>query len=198
MNTWTRIALGGLLTVAVALLVASPLALEPIGKALVEDPDFVSKIGSSYGAISALISAISLFILAIGSLLQSRQTEIAQLQAARVMQLELLKLSLQNPAYRHALGEHIGEKSSGEWRAHAYLNLWMMHFQMSFITGAINEEGLRAWLRREFFGGKPGLDFWYEIKSAAKSEASTRKHRQFIAIVDGEYERALNCTESGG
>lgn len=175
---------------ALVLIVASPLALEPLGKALITDSEFVSRVGSSYGAISALISAISLFILSIGSVLQARQTQIARLQSARMMQLELLKLSLQNPAYRLALGDEFGNKSAAEWRIHAYQNLWVMHFQMAFITGAIEEAGLRAWLQRELFGSQHGMDFWQKIRSSARAEASTPKHRQFIDIVDGEFSRA--------
>jgi hypothetical protein len=178
------------LTVLIGALLASPLALEPLGRLLVADADYASKIGSSFGAISALISAVALLLLAVASFLQYRQTQIAQLQAARTMQLELLKISLENPAYRLALGTALGDKSPGEWRSHAYRNLWFMHFQMSYITGAVTEKGLRAWLEREFFADEHGLKFWECIKAAAAAEASSRAHRVFNSMVDDECKRA--------
>jgi hypothetical protein len=173
----------------VFLVVVSPVILEHFGKLLPLDVEYVSKIGGSYGAISAILSAIALCFLAVSSYLQVRQTQISQLHAIRTMQFELLRISLDNPQYRGALGASFGSKSDNDWRFHAYLNLWTMHFQMAFLTDAIDERGLRSWVINELFNSEYGLGYWEEARDAFKAEQKTGKHKTFFRIINQEYER---------
>jgi hypothetical protein len=185
--------------VILLLIVLSPIMLETFGKMLPLDVEYLSKIGGSYGAISAILSGISLCFLAGSSVLQVRQTQITQLHAIRTMQLELLRMSMDNPTYRSALGEGYQAKSKEKWRLHAYLNLWTMHFQMAFLTGSIGEAGLRSWLRNELFDSEHGRQFWGDARSAYRAEQTTQKHKRFFIILEDEFQRKnalLNTRES--
>jgi len=174
---------------ALLLVLFSPIMLQTFGKMLPLDVEYLSKIGGSYGGISAILSGIALCFLAVSSVLQVRQTQIAQLHATRTMQLELLRMSLDNPLYRGALGDTFQAKSEEKWRLHAYLNLWTMHFQMAFLTGAIEEAGLRSWVRNELFDSEHGRQFWDEACPAYRAEQMTRKHRKFFTILEDEFQK---------
>jgi Family of unknown function (DUF6082) len=191
MKTFLRI-LSYLAIFAVLLLVLlSPILLQTFGKMLPLDVEYLSKIGGSYGAISAILSAIALCFLTVSSVLQLRQTQIAQLHATRAMQLELLRISLDNPLYRGALGDDFQAKSEEKWRFHTYLNLWTMHFQMAFLTGAIEEVGLRSWARRELFASEYGRQFWNDARSAYHAERTTRKHQSFFKALEDEFQKKI-------
>lgn len=183
---------------ALLLVLLSPIIFQTLGKTLPLDVEYLSKIGSSYGAISAVLSGGAICLLAVSSVWQVRQTQIAQLQATRAMQLELLRISMETPLYRDALGDTFQAKSGRKWRLHAYLNLWTMHFQMAFLTGAIEEAGLRSWIRNELFDSEHGRQFWDEARPAYRAEQRTRKHRRFFKILESEFQQkiaALKNTE---
>lgn len=177
--------IAGLLIVAIIL--ASPLMMQITGQMLPLDVDYLSKIGGSYGAISAIVSGVALCFIAGSSVLQVRQTQISQLQAVRSMQLELLRMSLENPKYREALGKDIDGQTDESWRLQAYMNLWLMYFQMAFLTGAIEERGLRSWLKTELFNSDRGIEFWKGGRETFGAEASSRRHRAFVRIINEEY-----------
>lgn len=194
-----RAALWGVIALAVVaalvLVFLSPLVLQSLGKMLPLDVEYLSKVGSSYGAISAILSGLALCFLAAGSGLQLRQTRITQLHAVRSMQLELLRISLSDPVYRGALGGNFQSKSQEKWQVHAYLNLWTMHFQMAFLTGAIEEAGVRAWARNELFDSHHGRKFWEEARPAYRAEQATRRHKRFFAILEDELREKLAVLE---
>lgn len=176
-------------SVVIAGVVLSPIILQFFGKLLPLDVDYLAKLGGSYAAASAILSGLSLFILAIGGIYQVRQIQIAQLHSARSMQLELLRMSLESPHYRAALGDPFQAKSEEEWRLHAYLNLWTMYFQMAFLTGAIEAEGVRSWVRTELFNSDHGRNFWRDARAAYLSEQKSRKHKTFFNILEDEYSK---------
>jgi len=199
MKTLLRILSYLAIAAALLLVLLSPILLQTFGKMLPLDLEYLSKIGGSYGAISAILSGIALCFLAVSSVLQVRQTQIAQLHATRAMQLELLRMSLDSPLYRGALGDTFQAKSEEKWRLHAYLNLWTMHFQMAFLTGATEEAGLRSWVKNELFDSENGRQFWEEARPAYRAEQTTRKHRKFFKVLEDELQKktaALKAIET--
>jgi hypothetical protein len=184
MRLFQNIVIGLAVALFIGSVAVSPVLLNWLGAKLLIDSNLTSQIGSSYGAVSALLSALALCVLAATSALQVRQMKISQLHAARSIQLELLRLAIDEPNFRVALGDTFAEKSEEQWRMHAYLNLWTMHFQMAYLTGAIGDEGVKAWLREELFGSKHGLDFWKTARGAYLAERTTARHKQFAHLVD--------------
>jgi len=183
-------------------LALSPVLLTRFAVLLKLDTELASQVGSSYGATSALLSAIALCVVALSAILQVRQTRIGQLQASRSLQLELLKMAMEKPQYRGALGDAFRLLTPTAWREHAYLNLWVMYLQMSYLTGAIGDEGVRRVVSSEVFASTAGLDFWARAAPSYTAEATGRRHRKFLAIVTAAHAEALTlraaAAETGG
>lgn len=150
----------------------------------------LSDIGQSYGVASATLSALALCAVAVSTVIQARQARATQLHAARSLHLELLRFAIDRPSYRAALGAGFELLDDDEWTSNAYVNLWMMYLKTAFLTGSINEPGLRRILREEIFAGGPGRTYWAAIRSAMAAEADTRSARRFVAIADEEFSRS--------
>lgn len=156
----------------------------------------LSEIGQSYGVASAALSALALCAVAAAAVLQARQARASQVYGARSFHLELLKLAIDRPEYRAALGLDFDALGADRWPLHAYINLWMMYLQTSFLTASISAVGLRRILADEIFGGPAGLAYWPRARSAFRAEAQSRRHDRFLRIVEEEYTRAGALTSS--
>jgi hypothetical protein len=170
-----------------AAVILSPLLFIITEPWLSPDWGHLSEIGQSYGAASALLAGIAFCALAVSIRIQTKQTRVSQLQAARSMQFDLIKMAIQDPDYRAVLGNdllHLGER---RWKEHTYLNLWIMYLQMAYLTGAYDEDGIRRALREEFFNGQPGLDYWPVARGAFRAEAMTKEHSRFYNLVEEAY-----------
>lgn len=140
---------------------------------------------------SILLSAVTLWLLLTSTLTQMNQERISQLHSSRSLQIELLRISLEVPEYREVLGSNFSALDTTKWRQHAYLNMWVMYIQMSFLTGSISEKGIRRFFSGEFFDGKPGINYWTKTKDVLSAEASSRQHKKFIKIVNDEYRKSV-------
>jgi hypothetical protein len=185
------ISAAGLTGVAVVLVVLSPLMVDWLGRHLRVDAQLVNQIGESYGAISALLSGIGLCLVGISTFLQMRQTEIGRLHAVRALQLDLLRMSLDEPEYRVALGVNLSSLNETAWRRHAYVNLWMMYLQMNYLACGMQEQGLRKILEGELFAGDAGKGYWQRARAVFIAEAISRRHRDFVRIVDDVYFKSV-------
>ena len=163
--------------------VLSPLLLARFATLFQFDAGVAAQVGGSYGAASALLSAIALCMVALSALLQVRQTRIGQLQASRTLQLELLRMAMDKPEYRSVLGDEFKALTPTAWREHAYLNLWVMYLQMAFLTGAVSAAGVYRIALGEVFGSRKGLDYWTTAEPSFRAEASTRGHKRFLGIL---------------
>ncbi len=182
---------GALLVVGgIAAVVLSPMALDAAAGSLGVDWARLSEVGQSYGAASALLAAIALCVVAYSAWLQVRQTQVSQLQSARTLQLELLRMAIERPEYRSVLGDDLLRLDAQRWREHIYMNLWIMYLQMAFITGALDEEGVRRILAGELFNGTAGIEYWPLARPAFQAEAASRRHQRFVRLVDEEHAKA--------
>ncbi len=172
--------------------IVSPLVLERFLGVVEIDWALLSDIGQSYGVMSAWVAAIGLLVLAASVRSQVLQTRISQMQAARMMQLELTRLAMDHPVYRHVFGRELGLMNVEEWRFRAYLNLWMMHLQMLFLTGSTNEKGVRRVLLEELFNNSVGPAYWEASRSAFEAECTTNAHVKFLRVVDEAFAEAAS------
>ena len=145
--------------------------------------------------ISILLSLITLWLLLTSTMSQVNQTRINQLHSARSLQIELLRIALEVPEYRKVLGSNFSKLDTTAWRQHAYLNMWMMYLQMSFLTGSISEKGIRRVFSGEFFNGEPGINYWVKVRTVLSEEASSRHHKKFIQIVNEEYNKSVTARQ---
>jgi hypothetical protein len=115
-------------------LVASPLAVALMAdQAGGGDWDRLSKVGEAYGAPSAILSGLAVVGVAISLIVQTRQLRAAQIQGMRVMQLELMRMLLDDPALAAVSPTSLGV-SQEQWRREIYLNLLFKYLELGYAT----------------------------------------------------------------
>ena len=123
----------GLVAVS-ALTVVSPLALTALDHH--RNWSRLSEIGSTYGAASAVLSALALTGIAVSLLLQAHQTSIARLHSYREQHLALSELAARDAVFRRYWAPRTG--SEQDWRAVAALNLiigfWLTGWEMGTLS----------------------------------------------------------------
>src|SRR5262245_47188884 len=94
------IRLGALIFAAImlALLIISPIALQQLVRIHGVNWTRLSEIGQTYGAVSALLTALALGGV-VSLLYQARDVKAAREQASRTFHNELLKIEMENPFY---------------------------------------------------------------------------------------------------
>ena len=95
------IRLGALIFAAImlALVVISPIALQQLVRIHGVNWTRLSDIGQTYGAVSALLTALALGGVVVSLLYQARDVKAAREQASRTFHHELLKMEMKNPFY---------------------------------------------------------------------------------------------------
>lgn len=147
----------------------------------------LSYIGQTYGAASALLAALGIVAISASLIIQRRQVEIAQVQAARSMQLELTRLSLQYPNLPKLWIN--GSSLNDEYTESVFLNLVFKYYEMGFISGFYSEEGVGAILHRRFLLEETRR-WWSTAVTAYSSEADNKVRRRFVEIANFQYELA--------
>lgn len=136
--------------------------------------------------VSISISAITLASVVFTGRLLSRQTKVAQMHSARTLQLELFRIAYESPSLRSVHG--LRSMQEQDFRTKTYRNMWFMYYQMNYLTGAVSESAVRAFVSAELFAEQSGLDWWAQARDFLKAEAaSDRKLLKFMSIVDQEY-----------
>jgi hypothetical protein len=93
------------LTIALLVLVVlSPLILEELGASVRINWAQLSNIGQTYGAVSALLTAMALLGVVASLFLQARDVKNSREQAWRTFHHELIRMELDDPLYMTALG----------------------------------------------------------------------------------------------
>jgi hypothetical protein len=77
-----------------------PLLLLAIDRWVILDWPRLSEIGQAYDAASALLAGVAVVGVAISLLMQLRQIRISQVQAARMMHMELMRMLTSDPLLR--------------------------------------------------------------------------------------------------
>ena len=137
--------------------------------------------------LSSLGTTISTLIVAISIALLVRQNRIAQLQATRTLQLELVRLGIEHPEMRVRTSQYANPEQ--EQRVNQMRNLWLMHHQMNFLIGSATESEVRAVIRDDIFSSQAGYDWWSPARSSRWHESAgrSRKLRRFVNLVDEQH-----------
>src|SRR5215469_14491248 len=132
------VAVGGL-----ALVLISPILLRQLDRTRGINWPLLSNIGQTYGAASAILSAVALLGISISLLVQARQAKTERVRIMRERQMELLRITLDSP---DIYGPIVGARgqSALDARRHIYITMWMNHARMNFETGELSQESLRA------------------------------------------------------
>jgi hypothetical protein len=175
---------------ALGAVLLSPMALTrlPVGQGV--DWNRLSNIGQTYGAASAVLSALALGGVAISLVLQHRESKAAREQALRALHADLFRKALEEEIYLECWGP-IGASTDRTWyRQHIYLNLIVSHWQLMWELGALTEPHLRL-AARGIFAGPLGLRFWSEARDLRPAVEKGRRARIFHTILEQEYQEAV-------
>lgn len=175
----------------VGLVILSPIALRAVSLEEAEDWGRLSDIGQTYGATSAVLSALALGGVAASLLLQARQTRAERIQAIRGFHAELIRMQLDDlPVYLPCWGP-LDLPDDTAKRQHIYTNLLLQYAWMGYEIGTISEPLLRDMLGG-MFRGDVARRFWLMARGSwAASTAGTRRGRRFLLIIDEEHSRTL-------
>lgn len=147
----------------------------------------LSFIGQTYGAASALLAVLALIGIVATLVLQAHDTRIAREEARHNAITDLLKMAMDDPDLDEAWGPVPAGESRKARRQLMYINMIVSEWQMSFVSGALNETRLRG-IAREMFEGRPGRAYWREARGPRLSAFQNRRARRFNRILDDEYQ----------
>jgi Family of unknown function (DUF6082) len=177
----------------VALVILSPFALVELAH-FRHDWSQLSNIGQTYGAVSALVSSLALGGVIVSLLFQARDNQNAREQTTRTLQLELIKLELDDPALMTALGAPWGlnlPAESGPIREFLYVQMWVSFWGGNYTIGEMSDSNVRSLGSRELFRSEAGRTYWAAV-GHVQMESSTGRRNRFFRILDEEYRKAVS------
>jgi hypothetical protein len=176
------------------IVILSPLALGRFGTATRLNWSQLSNIGQTYGAVSALLTAMALVGVVASLLFQARDIKLAREQAIRTFHHELIRMELDNPLYMAALGvpwDMPMPPEQDRMRQYLYIHLWVSFWQTFYTIGMMPEDQLRRACERELFRGRPGREYWEYARSTRPLYTKDRRSQHFEKILDEEYGKAI-------
>jgi uncharacterized protein DUF6082 len=142
--------------------------------------------------VSTLISSIALVGVAVSLILQNHQLRTSQLEASRVAQSSLIQMALANPA---VAAEVFGFQDK-EWFTKAALTNWQVkYWEMSYSIKAISAGSIRAQAAQLFTSEFP-CQWWSRFREFYQADATTKREREFFALIDAEFERRQRQVET--
>jgi hypothetical protein len=170
-----------------ALTALSPLALREMTHLSNIDWEQLSYVGQTYGAASALLSALALTGIALSLTLQAREIRIARNDSGRNHHFRLMEMAMTNPE----LLECWGSLKTIEWhhdlRQRLYLNLMISYWEMSYEVGDLSDDMVKELVQFDLFSTQLGIDFWAETRESRLAMANSSSKRSFWKIVDRGY-----------
>lgn len=176
------------------LVILSPLALREFGNSTRTNWSQLSSIGQTYGAISALLTAMALIGVVASLLFQARDVRLSKEQAIRAFQHELIRMELDDPLYMNALGAPWDMPIPPEQdriREFLYIHMWVSFWQTFYVMGMMPEDQLRRACERELFYGEPGRRYWEYSRETRPLYTKDRRVGEFHRILEEEYRRAV-------
>jgi hypothetical protein len=169
------------------LIVLSPLALKLVAKKRGIDWSQLSNVGQSYGAISAVLSALAVAGVSVSLIFQAREALSARRQGTRAIHTDLMRMAMDDPAYMECWGNIFGDRSHNERRQFLYVNLMIAFWATLWETGDFEERSLREIAANELFSAKPGRQFWESIEGKWYTHATNAHMNRFLKILDEAY-----------
>ena len=194
-NSWTlRIAVLILAAAILALVIASPIALQRIADLHGIKWIRLSNVGQTYGAVSALLTALALGGVVASLLYQARDVKTAREQTSRTIHQELMKMEMEDPFYMTIMGAPtMASRQQTDYdslRRHHFIHLWVSFWEGQYVLREMSDSYLRDLVRRNLFVSRAGRQYW-SVSRKIKLEGSEGRHLRFNRIVDEEYNQAI-------
>ena len=143
--------------------------------------------------VATITSSAALICVAIGLILQARQLKASQVQIIREMQLELLKLGIDNPeliasVYENEIElEHISKSN--------LINLTVKFLEAGYSLKMFSRESVTLQTTRLFSSEYPRA-WWTLARGIYDVEAQTGTEKEFFTIVDSSFQQAMQALQS--
>jgi Family of unknown function (DUF6082) len=174
------------------LILLSPLLLRQMGGLGGEDWARLSNIGQTYGAASAVLSALAVGGVVVSLFLQASQGRANQVQMVREYQRDLVRIMLDDPELYLPCWRSVElpDLDINARRQHLFSMLRMNFGQMGYEVGIVSEPALRGDLLEGMFQGTAGREYWMDARYRRSLNRNARA-RRFWSIVDDEYKKAV-------
>ncbi|MGA2825135.1 MAG: DUF6082 family protein [Streptosporangiaceae bacterium] len=170
------------------LILISPLFLQQIEKIKGISWSNLANVGQTYGAASAILSAIALIGIALSFTLQLRQSRTERIRLVRDRRIQLLETVIDAP---HLYGPVIGmseEVTADQERRNLFTSMWVDYSRMGYELGILTEAMLRGEILPGLFRNEAGRQWWNAASHTwTEDQMLTRRDRRFIRIVKEEY-----------
>ena len=162
-----------------------------LGRMFTSDDDYsrISDIGQSYGAASAMVSTVALGVVLVGLVMQYRQFTSGRHEALSAMTDELVRLAMDEPAYRQCWGARIAPTDVDEALFY-YCNRVIKSWKIAWELRDLSEAQARGYLANFFDSEIPRL-FWKEHGNWHMQAKARNRREQFLALIEEEYLRAI-------
>ena len=177
----------------VGLVILSPLALVGIGH-FGNNWVRLSDIGQTYGAVSAIVSALALGGILASLLYQARDSHNSYEQMTRTFQFELIKLELEDPSLMAAMGAPWGNEIPSDrksLREFLYVQMWVSYLSGNYATGELSASTVRQFASLELFRGKAGRIYWAAVGHRQIANSKGR-YNEFFRLLDDEYKSVIS------
>lgn len=183
--------------VFLALVVLSPLALRAVASPFGLNWSNLSNVGQTYGAVSALITALALGGVVISLLYQARDVNATRSQAIRTFQFELLRMELEDADLMWASEAPWGTVASADYRRlrqHIFVHMWLSFWESQFLLNEMSSRSVRS-AAKELFNGESAREYW-ESAGDGRLASNESRRLQFLHIIDEEYREAIKFPPS--
>ena len=144
----------------------------------------LSDVGSAFGIISAVISAVALVGVAISLNVQRRHTRIAQLEVVLALRTQLLQVAVDQPAFLRIWGF-----DATEGKERAYTSMVFSYLNMAYSLGLLTNFELTRYCAAAF--REPAvLAFWAASREVYLNGAKSAREREFAGTVEREFDAA--------
>lgn len=174
----------------VVLVIVSPIVLVLVDKVPGVNWPRLAEIGQTYGAASALFAALALFGVAGSLVVQGRQVRLAQVQAARSLQVELMKMAMDDSDLT-PLWAYSAQGDQSRARRSMFLQLTFKYFEMLYTTGLVDSQSLRNTMRYRFMNAEVRT-YWQRVHEIYRQEAVNAAERRFVNLVQDEWRQAAS------
>jgi hypothetical protein len=177
--------------IVLAIVAASPLALKGLGSLHGWRWWRLSNIGQTYGAASALLTALALIGVAGSIFLQAKEINANREQSSREHHAHLVEMALEDPVYQRCWGIEPSRLAPDAFRQRSYLNLIVSHWERDYRVNGIAEHTLRGNLA-QLFQGEAARQWWADTGDFRKASATSRRDKRVWRIADKEFRKAIS------
>lgn len=148
----------------------------------------LSNVGQSYGAASAILSALAIIGVSFTLIVQARQSKENRNYYIREMHTDLLRIGMADDRLLEAWGNIRVPKGFDRDLA-VYENLIMNYFSSLYQTRTTSQEEIREHVRT-IFDGAVGREYWKANRHIWLGYGKGRR-KQLAKIIESEYQRSV-------